>query len=80
MPDDFLRLERAEPARVRAAALLEALRRVLLAAAATLEEVLTEFFCAILFTSFRIKAAGRRREGRGCLRKRGQRKHSTKLK
>lgn len=58
LPDDFFRLERAEPARVRAAALLEGLRRVLLAAAATLEEVLTEFFCAILFTSFRIKRQG----------------------
>lgn len=73
MPDDFFRLERAEPARVRAAALLEDLRRVLLAAAATLEEVLTEFFCAILFTSFRImRGEAERRAGNGRPQRRGQ--------
>ena len=42
---------------IRAAALLEGLRRVLLAAVATLEEVLPEFFCDIILTNDRRETA-----------------------
>ena len=48
----FFRLERAEPASVFAVLLLEVFVSVLLAAVATLEDVRTEFFFAIRFTSF----------------------------
>ena len=48
----FFRLERAEPARVLVVLLLEGLDKALLAADATLLEVRTEFFFAIISPPF----------------------------